>query len=865
MPPWERYQTDATPEATGPWARYQAQPEQAPAPATEERPGALGFLNQGIAQGLGAPVDLVGAIMGIEEPFGGSGTISRGMDWIGADVAPADVRPESVGENIMSGAGGAAGALLPFTGLARAVSGSAGLAGQVGSRIMDAFTRTPATAVASELAAGGAAGAGAEIASRAAPDSEISPLVGAVAGGLAGGMGPYVLSQVSPVTWGVRALQHQFAPFTKTGATSRASERVQSLVPDPEEAAQAVTQDSLGGLSPAARSGDSRLMALEQEVRRTDPIADRSMGAAEEASSQRLREAIMGLSEGGAPTDARGFAEQVVRREVDNLQPYLDQTLGQPAGVARTSRGIREGSQPTRSAAYQEAYDTPIDYSSEAGWQVEELLGRVERAAPGTIARANRMMAAEGETSAQIMADIAEDGTVTYFRMPDTRQVDYITRALNDMAYGSEGSGAMGGMTDMGTMMRGLSRQIRDATRAANPNYGAALEAGATPIGQRNALQLGAKLLSPSTPRDEALMEIQNMTPGEVQFVRQGVRSQLDETLANVRTSLSTPNTGMAQAQRALRDLSAPAVREKIGLILPEEEAASFFQRIDETAGLLDPRRSGPAVVAGARPNEEIRALLNSPDPGAATRQLLEQARAAAPEGAASVGQTGAVADSPAVKGLRAALLDDLLNKARTGQFYDEGSPVLSGRSMRGALSQDPKVQAVANELLTPEQRTFLDTAVDELSKLEMMRSGRLPDVGAVMEGTPNTLLEYAVGVLAARTGAQAGAGTSGASLKTASMATRKADQAVRSLTLDRAEGMIREAFVENPELAAALLAPPSRITDRQAGLIEQAISRGGDAAIRTGVGTAGGAAATIGDDEAAPDDDLNDTIMRQQ
>src|SRR5690625_102257 len=233
--PWEKYQ-QAAPEApaSGPWARYQAQSEQAPAPtpaptpapAAEERPGMLGFLNQGVAAGLGAPVDLVASIMGTDDPFGGSASIGRGLSALGVDVAPADVRPESVGENIVAGVGGAAGSLLPVGGLAQAASRSAGLAGQVGSRLMDAFTSAPLTGVASELAAGGAAGAGAEIASRMAPDSEISPLVGAIVGGLAGGVGPYAMQQVSPVGWGVRALQHQFAPFTKAGATSRASERV---------------------------------------------------------------------------------------------------------------------------------------------------------------------------------------------------------------------------------------------------------------------------------------------------------------------------------------------------------------------------------------------------------------------------------------------------------------------------------------------------------------------------------------------------------------------------------------------------------------------------------------------------------------
>ncbi|MFP3442632.1 hypothetical protein R0K18_33350, partial [Pantoea sp. SIMBA_133] len=82
-------------------------------------------------------------------------------------------------------------------------------------------------------------------------------------------------------------------------------------------------------------------------------------------------------------------------------------------------------SAPARHEAYEKAYSQPIDYASEAGRNLESLIARVEKAAPGTISLANRLMAGEGVNSKQILASIGDDGSVTFRQMPDTRQIDY--------------------------------------------------------------------------------------------------------------------------------------------------------------------------------------------------------------------------------------------------------------------------------------------------------------------------------------------------------------------------------------------------------------------------------------------------------
>ncbi len=50
-------------------------------------------------------------------------------------------------------------------------------------------------------------------------------------------------------------------------------------------------------------------------------------------------------------------------------------------------------------------------------------------------------MQLEGNQSQQILARVGDDGAVTFERLPDVRQIDYITRALRQAAESGEGQG----------------------------------------------------------------------------------------------------------------------------------------------------------------------------------------------------------------------------------------------------------------------------------------------------------------------------------------------------------------------------------------------------------------------------------------
>lgn len=275
---------------------------------------------------------------------------------------------------------------------------------------------------------------------------------------------------------------------------------------------------------------------------------------------------------GPGATVARQAVETRAAQAGPTVARALDESLGIPQGVQTAETGIRQGSAGARDAAYKAAYASPIDYSSEAGMAIEGLTKRVPK---GVIELANRMMQLEGEQSRQILAKVADDGTVTFLRQPDVRQLDYITRALNTAAKSGEGQGALGGQTDIGRLFGNLARDIRDEVRSAVPAYDEALRTAADPIRQREALRFGEGLLSSSVARDEARETLNAMTGPELQAARQGLRSYVDETLANVKAAISDPNIDSRQARKALQDLSSPAAREKVRMILGDERVAN--------------------------------------------------------------------------------------------------------------------------------------------------------------------------------------------------------------------------------------------------------------------------------------------------
>jgi hypothetical protein len=280
---------------------------------------------------------------------------------------------------------------------------------------------------------------------------------------------------------------------------------------------------------------------------------------------------------------AREAIDARLGRDSQALVSALDDALGTPQGVATAQNAIRQAAKPEVTAAYNKAYSTPIDYASDAGRKVEDIINRIpDRIKSGAIQRANERMFYDGRTNMQILADIADDGKVTFRQLPSVEQADYIKRALNEIV--NDGTDITGKMSADAQFASQMAKDLRNAVADAVPVYGEALKTAADPLSEQAAIKLGSKLLSRGMVRDEAAMAIRGMTEPEKRAVAQGIRSQIDEAMANVQRTATDPNIDARAALDALKKLSSPANREKTALVIGQQKSKALFDELDRVA-----------------------------------------------------------------------------------------------------------------------------------------------------------------------------------------------------------------------------------------------------------------------------------------
>lgn len=410
-------------------------------------------------------------------------------------------------------------------------------------------------------ALGGVYGAGS---GESAQDRAIKGAVGAGTGFFAGGAFPLVGAGASKIfEAGKNALAA--GPIAKRAGASPEALRLLGNIMDADGSRGAAGQANMtraGSDAMLADAGPNARAVLDTAIQRGGP------GAID------ARNAIAGRTDRAA-------------RSITNA---LDTTLGKPEGATAARTAIRQGSADARGNAYDAAYASPIDYSDPIGQEIEHIVkSRVPQSA---INEANALMRAEGNSSKQILAHVADDGTVTFEKLPDVRQLDYITRGLNEVADQADGAGKLGGTTAKGRAYSNLSRELRGHLKELVPEYGKALETAADPIRRSKAIELGSKLLSPSMTRDQVEEAVGGMTGPEKDALAQGVRSRIDDAMANVTRTVQDGDTSAREAVKAIKDLSSRANREKLTTAIGKQKADALFDEIDRAAMSFDLRAS---------------------------------------------------------------------------------------------------------------------------------------------------------------------------------------------------------------------------------------------------------------------------------
>lgn len=261
------------------------------------------------------------------------------------------------------------------------------------------------------------------------------------------------------------------------------------------------------------------------------------------------------------------------------LDTTMDTILGKPEGIAELQRTMRTATAGERDDLYKKAYAIPINYAGDRGLKLENMIRT--RVPAQAIRKANETLRTEGLESKQILANIADDGKITFERLPDVQQIDYITRALNDLV--SEEPGALRGQTYTAKAKSNLSRDIRKLLKEEVPAYRQALEQSASDIKRVQAVEIGQKALQAKITREEFARDLADANTVEKKAAKQGLRQYIDDTLANVNRIASDPNVESRELRKLTNEALTRSSQAKMELLLGKRQADKLYKELEKS------------------------------------------------------------------------------------------------------------------------------------------------------------------------------------------------------------------------------------------------------------------------------------------
>lgn len=382
---------------------------------------------------------------------------------------------------------------------------------------------------------------------------------------------------------GLGATIAALAPVVGTGA--------KALVGKVKKLDVRAIMDEFGVSAPAARMVREALDNddLDAAAARLGQLGDDAMladagpatGALIDAASKTGGKALKVTREAAA-----GRSDEIGTR----LPARLNAILGQPRGTNEAAREIADRTAPARKSAYDRAYAKPVDYASDKGRNVEGVLARIPaKTLKAAIDEANDAMteaAESGVSVRQIMAEIGDDGSVSFREMPNVQQLDEIKKALDNI--GKEAVDQFGRPTAQGRRARRLAKDLRTTLGDAVPEYRAALKVGGDKIQQDDALDMGRKLLFQNTTLEDVRdFMAQGLSAEARDMMRQGLRNTIESSMSRVRRTISDPNVDAREAMQLVKELSSRDNIAKVKLALGDAKAKALIEELDRAATAL--------------------------------------------------------------------------------------------------------------------------------------------------------------------------------------------------------------------------------------------------------------------------------------
>ena len=323
--------------------------------------------------------------------------------------------------------------------------------------------------------------------------------------------------------------------------------------------------------------------SLEDAIQNIRKAGDEGMVADADVAIAQLLDAV---SQSGdrAGTVAREAVETRAQQSSSQLGDIMDETLGTaPVGKQTAMEQASARTAPQRRKAYDEAYNTPIDYASQAGRNLENMMDDLATIDPALFKRgveaANRQMRLDGETNQQIMIKIADDGKISFDEMFNLKQINYVKEALQKEARSSVDS--LGRMTPEGFALDAMASRLRDAAVDAVPSYSKALKLGQENILTNQALFQSGSLLRQGTKVEDVLKATRNADDTTMMAMKTALRMEIDEMLGNVKAGiLSGGDSSTGEALKLLREMTSVNNIKKMRMIMGDQNYQNLLPKL---------------------------------------------------------------------------------------------------------------------------------------------------------------------------------------------------------------------------------------------------------------------------------------------
>lgn len=279
-------------------------------------------------------------------------------------------------------------------------------------------------------------------------------------------------------------------------------------------------------------------------------------------------------------------AAATLEKSLDKNIATLPNMPNSPPGVVikQDAKTVAENlaikSAPARTKAYTKAYNTKVDYNSDAGKKVLEVLNRTpDTLKTAAVKEANDILQMEGKEVGQMTLVVGKDGLLKFVNQPNMMQLDYIKRALSELAYDPLK------VTGLSKAAGNMRFQLTDALKKLNPAYQKALKLGQEKITRENAIDIGEDALKNSTSVAQLSKQLNDKNIGaeERKMVAMGLRASLDRIMGNVK---ATANIGadVQAMKKLLGEFSSTNARKKLRLLIPDEkEYKAIIQQLDKS------------------------------------------------------------------------------------------------------------------------------------------------------------------------------------------------------------------------------------------------------------------------------------------